>query len=146
MKLTGRQIILLVALCPGYLMAAEVGLESSPVDAIAFVKMFVGLLLTIGVIFFLAWFGRKSRLINSFSSGYQIKSLASLSLTQREKLCLVEVGDKQILVSVAPGSVNKIHVFETPIEAEQLDEKVSDASFAGHFKKALGMQPQGENS
>lgn len=146
MKLAVRQIILLVALSPGYLLATQVGLESSPVDAVAFVKMFVGLLLTIGVIFFLAWFGRKSRLLHSFSSGYQIKALASLSLTSREKLCLVEVGEKQILVSVAPGAVNKIHVFETPIEAEQLAENVSESSFAGHFKKALGMQTQGEKS
>ena len=146
MQNLGRQILLLVLLSPGTLLATNVGIQSSPVDAVAFVKMFVGLLITIGVIFFLAWFGRKSRLLNSFSSGYQIKSLASLSLTHREKLCLVEVGEKQILVSVAPGSVNKIHVFETPIEAEQTIDNPAENSFAGHFKKALGMQPQGEQS
>ncbi|MBT8449182.1 MAG: flagellar biosynthetic protein FliO [Gammaproteobacteria bacterium] len=126
-------------------MAAEVGLESSPVNATAFVKMFVGLLLTIGIIFLIAWFGRKTNLMNNFSSGYQIKSLAMLSLTQREKLCLVEVGETHILVSVAPGSVNKIHVFDSPIEAEQVAE-IASGNFAEQFKKALRMQPQGDKS
>lgn len=121
--------------------AAETGLTSSGVDSMAFVKMFVGLIVTIGVILLLAWLSRKTRLLHSFSSGHQIKTLASLSLTSREKLCLVEVGDKQILIGVAPGHVNQVHVFDEPIPLPETEQQsVESSAFADQFKQAMGWQ------
>ena len=80
---------------------------TGPVDATAFVQVLVGLLITVGIIFFLAWLSRKTKLINTFSSGYQIKTLATQSLTHREKICLVEVGGKQILIGFQHSSRTK---------------------------------------
>jgi len=113
---------------------------SGPVNATAFVQVFVGLLITVGIIFFLAWLSRKTKLINTFNSGYQIKTLATQSLTHREKICLVEVGGKQILLGLAPGNINKIHVFDDPIEAVSPAEDPPSMAFADTFRQALGMQ------
>ncbi|MEL0036584.1 MAG: flagellar biosynthetic protein FliO [Gammaproteobacteria bacterium] len=113
---------------------------TGPVDATAFVQVLVGLLITVGIIFFLAWLSRKTKLINTFSSGYQIKTLATQSLTHREKICLVEVGGKQILLGLAPGNINKIHVFDDPIEAVSPAEDPPSSPFAETFRQALGMQ------
>ena len=132
---------------PMQLFAAETSLVDSSslgkgsVDAMAFVKMFLGLIFTIGIIFLLAWISRKTKLINTFNSGYQIKTLATQALTNREKICLLQVGDKQILIGIAPGNINKIHVFEEhvkPIETEQESGVGSD--FAQQFKQAIGLQ------
>lgn len=113
---------------------------TGPVDATAFVQVFVGLLITVGIIFFLAWLSRKTKLINTFSSGYQIKTLATQALTHREKICLVEVGGKHILLGLAPGNINKLHVFDDPIEAVSPAEDPPSNAFAETFRQALGMQ------
>ena len=33
----------------------------------------------------------------------------------RERVVLLQVGDKQLLVGVAPGSIKTLHVLETPL-------------------------------
>lgn len=113
---------------------------AGPVDATAFVQVFVGLLITVGIIFFLAWISKKTKLINTFSSGYQINMLATQALTHREKICLVEVGGKHILLGLAPGNINKLHVFDDPIEAISAVEDPPSNAFAETFRQALGMQ------
>jgi len=142
-----KHFIVFLALAAGTLVAAEpvvtteTGMVSNPVDSMAFVKMFVGLMATIGLIVLLGWLSRKTKLVQSFSSGYQIKNLATLSITNREKLCLVEVGDKQILVGVAPGQISNIHVFDEAIEKQEKQPAHGNSQiFANQFKKALGIQ------
>ncbi len=132
----------LLLLLPSHsLFASTPTLGNGGVDAIAFVKMFIGLLFTIAIIFLLAWLSRKSKLITSLHAEYQIKTLATQSLSSREKLCLVEVGDKQILIGLAPGSVSKIHVFDEPISAIPAPvHEGSPRDFATQFKQALGIQ------
>ena len=123
--------------------AADTGLKSGPVDPMAYVKMFIGLIATIALIFLLAWIGRKTRLLQAMQGAYQIRTLASVSLTTREKLCLVDVGGKHILVGVAPGQINNIHVFDEPVESIQ--DNTSDhqqTDFSSQLKQALGWQKQ----
>ena len=135
-----RTFILFVLLLPVSALAEESPIGNGSVDAMAFVKMFLGLLFTIGIIFVLAWLSRKTKLINTLHSGYQIKTLATQSLTHREKLCLIEVGGKQILVGLAPGNINKLHVFEESIPQNDIpDPDVQETAFASQFKKALGI-------
>jgi len=101
--------------------------------------MFLGLTAVVVLIFVLAWLTRKMKLVQNFASGYQIKNLASLSLTSREKICLIEVGDKQMLVGVAPGNINSLHVFENKIEIDgDSDIDASNNPFSKHLKRALG--------
>ena len=136
-----RIILLLLISQPLIAVAGESSLGNGSVDAMAFVKMFMGLLFTVAVIFLLAWLSRKTKLINTLSGGYQIKTLATQSLTHREKLCLVEVGGKQILIGHAPGSINKLHVFDEPIEElKPVGESTTQPDFATQFKQALGIQ------
>ena len=82
-----RIVVLLILSQPLIVVAGESSLGNGSVDAMAFVKMFMGLLFTVAVIFLLAWLSRKTKLINSLNAGYQIKTLATQSLTHREKLC-----------------------------------------------------------
>jgi len=117
----------------------KIDFSESAVNVSIFLKMFLGLTAVVVLIFVLAWLTRKMKLVQNFASGYQIKNLASLSLTSREKICLIEVGDKQMLVGVAPGNINSLHIFENKIEINgDSDVDASNNPFSKHLKKALG--------
>lgn len=45
-----------------------------------------------------------------------MRVVAGLSLGARERAVLVQVGDRQILLGVAPGRVQALHVLERPVE------------------------------
>ena len=61
------------------------------------------------------------------SSGMKI--ISSLPLGTREKLVLVEVGGKQLLLGVTSSQINTIHVFDDPLMiAEKTQHPASDFS------------------
>lgn len=74
-----------------------------------------GLLVVVIVIFALAWLVRRVGMVSGVA-GSVLRVLGVVSVGQREKLVLVQVGEKQLLVGVAPGSVTTLHVLETPID------------------------------
>ena len=97
----------------------------------------LGLLFVLAVIFALAWLVKQYN--NSGLMGNRaMKIVASLPLGTRERAVLIEIGEKQILVGVAPGSVNALHVF---------DEKVLESggqpehAFASKLNKLLKNKP-----
>ena len=65
----------------------------------------------------------------------QMRVIASLGLGQRERAVLIEVGNEQFLVGVAPGSVNILHALSDPIRPAS---ESSQPSFADVWKVATG--------
>ena len=65
------------------------------------------------MILLLAWLVRR---ISGFSPmSRQMRVLAVLPLSTREKAVLVEVGQQQLLLGVAPGRVNLLKQFDEPV-------------------------------
>lgn len=99
--------------------------------------MLLGLVVVILIIFGCAWlFKRYGRLSGGFNE--QMKIIGGLSLGPRERLVLVQIGPRQLLVGVAPGCIQTLHVLE-----EGLDMGVrsgSHASFMDRFSDALKKQ------
>lgn len=101
-----------------------------------------GLLLVVITIFALAWLLRRVGMASGVA-GSVLRVLGVLSVGQREKLVLVQVGDKQLLVGVTPGSVTTLHVLETPIEipdgkfAKQATSVDAEGKLAGSFAARL---------
>jgi len=117
----------------------NIDFSESSVNISAFLKMLLGLTGIIILIFVLAWLSRRMKLVQNFTSGYQIRNLASLSISTREKICLIEVGDKQLLVGVAPGNISQLHVFKEKIEINTEDSTAKTNNlFSRHLKNALG--------
>jgi flagellar protein FliO/FliZ len=69
----------------------------------------LALLLVVGLIAGLAWAARRVRRFGGTSERIQV--LSDRSLGPKERCLLVRVGDTDILVGVAPGSVQTLHVF-----------------------------------
>ena len=65
----------------------------------------------------------------------QMRVIASLGLGQRERAVLIEVGNEQFLVGVAPGSVNMLHALPDPVRPASESAK---PSFADVWKVATG--------
>lgn len=48
----------------------------------------------------------------------RFRILASLPIGHRERIVLMQAGERQIVVGVAPGRINALHVLEEPLEME----------------------------
>ena len=93
----------------------------------------VGLLFVVGLIFAAAW-ALKRFGAAGFSANQHMKILSVLSVGPREKVMLVDVAGKQILLGVAPGNVRQLHYFERPIVDEQ---ETPSSEFASKLKQFL---------
>ena len=85
----------------------------------------------------LAWLMRRIGNIQSSANG-ALQVVGGLALGTREKLMLVQVGDTQLLVGVAPGRVEALHVLKEPVTTQQ--PKAQHGSFALRLKEAFKME------
>ena len=92
--------------------------------------LFVVLLLILGMAWLLRRFGRVPG-----SSGGPIRIVGGVSMGQRERIVLVQVGETQVLVGVAPGRVQTLHVLDEPVALGGPDQ---GGSFAAKLNQALG--------
>ncbi len=73
------------------------------------------LVIVLAAIFVVAWVVRRMRLASTRVGG-AIDVLADVPLGQKERAVLLKVGSTQILLGVAPGQVNTLHVLTEPLE------------------------------
>jgi len=95
------------------------------VGAGQFFQMFLGLSLIIILILGLAWLIKR---VNSFQGNINgaLKVLSMVSVGQREKIALIQVGEQQILIGVASGKINTLLVLDEPIKNnDSIREQVS---------------------
>lgn len=89
----------------------------------------LGLGFILALIFGSAWLMRRMGAMN-FSGQSGLKIITGLSVGPRERVLLIEAGDKQILIGVASGSVSHLETFDQPIIS-------SGAKPSGDFSQRL---------
>lgn len=115
---------------------------SSPVSSLP--EVFLALLVTIGLILALAWFLKKVNQTRfSLQKNMQVKSV--LPLSSKERLMVVQVGQEQLLIGVAPGSVNFLKTLEANID-EDTEEELFSSVFSTFLKKALNKEKLNSSS
>lgn len=107
---------------------------ADPVSSGNILQMLLGLAVVIALMFALAWVMRRFTGIQTSVSG-SLKILGGLSLGTRERIVLVQAGETQLLVGVAPGRVQTLHVLDERIESAATSQ--STASFSDNLKAAL---------
>jgi flagellar protein FliO/FliZ len=75
----------------------------------------LALLIVLGAVFAVAWIVKRMRGFGN-RVGNAIEVIADIPLGQKERAVLLKVGQVQILVGVAPGQVNTLHVLAEPID------------------------------
>lgn len=99
-----------------------------------------GLAVILVVIAVLAWLARRLQALPARQAG-AIRVLAALSLGQRERVVLMQVGTTQVLVGVAPGQVCGLHVFAEPAVSDQDQSAAGAAGFAALFTALKATKP-----
>ena len=100
-------------------------------------QLVFGLLLVLGLIFFLAWLLRRVQQAGPAGKGQVIELIGSRALGPRDRLMLVQVGNEQILLGLSPGTITALHVLKEPVQVPDNAEKATP-EFAQHLLKMLG--------
>ncbi|TVQ44742.1 MAG: flagellar biosynthetic protein FliO [Gammaproteobacteria bacterium] len=88
--------------------------DAVPSPSAQLLRLIFGLVVVVAAVFVL------SRVLPRFGgralSGQRgFRVVASLPVGQRERVVLLEVGDRQVMLGVAPGRVNTLHVLDEPV-------------------------------
>ena len=103
------------------------------------IQFSVGLMVVLMAVVALAWLMRRLSRFQS-SVGDSLQALGGISLGPRERIILVKVGDTQLLLGVAPGRVQTLHVLEHPLPSSAEKTTLVDR---GVFRKRLASAIKG---
>ncbi len=105
------------------------------------VQVLGGLLLVLGLVVALAWLTRR---LNGarFNGAGRLRLVGGLSLGSRERILVVEVEDVHLVLGVAPGRVQTLHVLDRPLQDEDLSPAEGEEGFSRRLGRLLGRQAQ----
>ena len=112
---------------------AKLEFASDPINTGNIIELVLGLVVVIVLIVLLTWIMRRVGTMNPQISG-SMRVLGALSVGTRERVVLLKIGEEQVLVGVAPGRVQALHVLDNPIQSAP-DEQQNKNYFA--FKMCL---------
>lgn len=108
-----------------------------PMSLASIMQLLMGLGLVLGTIFLMAWLLRKVTLLPG--QHRKLRVVAALSLGNRERAVLVQVGDKQLLLGVAQGQVRLLKSFDTPVIEP---ETGADSAFSKKLSQYLSKRSE----
>jgi flagellar protein FliO/FliZ len=118
------------------------GITASPAGGAASVML--ALLLVLAAVFVSAWLMRRLRAGTAATRG-AMEVLADLPLGTKERAVLIRVGKEQLLLGVAPGRVNTLHVFPegsdpvVPGERSAAGSDVAKPDFKAILRRSVGL-------
>ncbi|WP_018872509.1 flagellar biosynthetic protein FliO [Thioalkalivibrio sp. ALJ16] len=128
-----RKLAVLLTAAAGPLWPLAAQAEGGGIGAAGYLAQLIGgLVLVIGAIVILGWVLRRTQ--GGLNRGSQvIEIVAARSVGTRERLVLVQVGDEQVLVGVAPSGMRTLHTMNSPVTAPE----GGGADFSGALKRAV---------
>ena len=120
--------------------AAPQTAESAPASSVTSLgQVAFSLAIVLGAIFAVAFLARRMRAIGR-RPGALIDVLAETALGPKERVVLLQVGGKQIVVGVTANSINALHVLDTPVQLPALDAPSSPdkPNFRDLLMRSLG--------
>lgn len=103
---------------PATLAHAAVQIDAPGADMSALLRLTLALAVVLGAIIGLAWLLRRVARFNRSANG-QLRILGGLPVGSRERIVLIQAGKAQLLIGVAPGRVQILHILDEPIEAPE---------------------------
>jgi len=127
-----RTLTRAIALGAGALFLLAAGTAFAAGDAVggipgaSLVRLVFGTAVAVGVLLLGArWFVRYGGAQGI--AGGSLRVVASLAVGQRERAVVVQVGDRQLLLGVAPGRVELLHELGAPLPIERHDRTAAAA-------------------
>lgn len=100
-------------------------------------KVVVFLVLIIGLILLLAWLSGKTRnlpLAGFAASDAPLKTIATLPLSMKEKIAVIQVGDKQLVVGITQQQITCLAELDEPLPVKN---PTQSPAFSELLKKAI---------
>ncbi len=111
-------------------------LPSSPIDInMSLFKVTLALGFVVLAIFFSAWLFRRFASLPSVKND-ALSVVGGLSLGNRERIVLLQVGEEQILLGVTPGKLETLHILEKPLDISKSDS-IEKEQFSRKLQKAV---------
>lgn len=125
-----RAPLLCLSLLFGSLSLPLLAAEVPAVDSAANLgRTMLGLGVVIALVFALAWVARRVSSMRGLSgaSGGPIQVVGQLALGTRERLLLVEVDGRRVLLGVVPGSITRLDASDSAVSGEGFASRLSAA-------------------
>jgi flagellar protein FliO/FliZ len=87
---------------------------SAAVGAGGLAQVTLSLLLVLAAVFAAAWVVRRLRGFGKFGNG-ALQVITEVAVGTKERVVLIQVGQQQLLIGVAPGRVSTLHVLSEPV-------------------------------
>lgn len=97
-------------------------------------SLLASLIIVIGVIVVLGWLYSRSKLLGRGNSDV-INVIATRALGSKERLMVVEIAGKQLLLGMTASQVQTLHVFDRPVI--EANDVAAVSGFAGRLKTVL---------
>lgn len=98
----------------------------------------IGLLIVLGIFFLCVWAMRRLSGV-TVNSAEKMRIVGGLSLGMREKVVLLQVGKKQLILGVTPGRIDALHVLEGDdcLNREESPSMNMDTGFAQKLMQVM---------
>lgn len=130
-------LIGVAGLCLPVLVWAEEKMLTPPDPLASGGRVFMFLLLILALIIVLAWLVHKTRALGGLpgmaGNSQPLRLVATLSLGMKEKIAVVQAGDKQLVVGITARQITLLTELDEPLPETQ----AAPASFADLLKKAI---------
>ncbi len=113
--------------------AASIG-ESVARPSEYFGQIMLSLVLVLLIIFLAAWILRRYSRFPGVADG-NLKVIGALSVGQRERILLLQVGQEQIVVGVTSNKITTLHQLEEPVQVK--DNAPMSSQFSKRLQEAL---------
>ena len=102
----------------------------------------IGLLIVLSVFFLCVWGTRKLSSL-TVSGAEKMRVVGGLSLGMREKIILLQVGKKQLVLGITPGRIETLHVLEGDcLLKEETVSTTAETGFAQKLLQAIKARPE----
>ncbi len=106
-----------------------------PMSSGYLLKLTLGLVGIVVLIFVLAWLMKKMQL-TQFTQNGLIQIVSAISVGHRDRIALIQVGEEQVLIGLTPGRIHTLHTMKSPVDATPA--AIGSASaFSDKFKQVL---------
>jgi flagellar protein FliO/FliZ len=120
--------------------------STAAVGAGGLAQVTLSLLLVLAAVFAAAWVVRRLRGFGKFNNG-ALQVITEIAVGTKERVVLIQVGNQQLLIGVAPGRVSTLHVLSEPVSTPTNTSPVvsTDGSvppshdFKAILKRSLGL-------
>jgi flagellar protein FliO/FliZ len=113
-------------------LAASPAFAAAPVppdvDAGGLLRVCLSLAVVVALILASGWVLRRLQ-GGGVRTGGNLRCIESVAVGMKERVVLVQAGEKQMLIGVAPGNVRTLHVFDQPIAVAAANAVTPAAAF-----------------